>query len=338
MFLSDTKPISKSLKRLRDGHEVFWRKCIEDLSKRSPNWCRNLPKELEDGRKSFQGLCSPAKICPALKEFVSCIRHTIDEWADGIVDGCEELSGLVKVSKKDVEGLGPARADTLLKGSEKLSPSSNLGGRFLGGLLLLLECRDLLLSKTKSLHLLNRKLPSLNLQVVLHYICGKPTLLKRPVKVLRRLFGSDRPTLERPHRLSNLDDTGLHVFVAHTHVSERAPVHQANGSGRECLRKLICSSGGALCRSSRCSSFVRETLDHRSCVFDTNSSVREQTNILSHVSEVVDGLVCVLVQLVKARCDLFETSSMPGGVCQDGLDRSHFELVLLESGIDRLDR
>src|SRR5690606_23322712 len=106
--------------------------------------------------------------------------------------------------------------------------------------------------------------------------------------------------------------------------------HKANSTCRESLRKLICSSRSAGSRSTRCCSSIRETLNHRSSVFDVDTSVGEQTDVPGHVTEVIDRLVGVLVQLIERTRNIVQRSAEAFRVCKNRLNRSHFEFVLGE--------
>ena len=81
---------------------------------------------------------------------------------------------------------------------------------------------------------------------------------------------------------------------------------------------------------SRCCCLIGEPLDHACGIFDLYTSIREQTDVLCHVPEVVNGLVCVGVQISKRIIDGAKSSSIPLCVGKNSLNRAKLCLVFAE--------
>ena len=205
-------------------------------------------------------------------------------------------------------------------------------------MLLLLKACDNLVRQTQRSHLSVRHIAGHDLEIVRHDVGAEPTLFERTIKVLLDLLAGKTRFANRAHSLCELDQAELHVLVAHADVLERTPIHQTNCTRGKSLGELICSTCSTLSAGSRCSGFVGEALNHRCSVVNLDAGVSEQTDVSSHVAEVVDGLIGVLVQRVKIGSNLFETGSVTGGVRENSLNRAHLELILSEAFHDRVDR
>ena len=102
------------------------------------------------------------------------------------------------------------------------------------------------------------------------------------------------------------------------------------------MSKLV---GGLCCLgsiSSRQGRHVGESLDRGSSILEPDTGNREGTDGGGHLSEVVDGLIRIAVQLIQCSINLVQSSTILTGVGQNGLDSVDLGLILFETVNRRL--
>ena len=124
-----------------------------------------------------------------------------------------------------------------------------------------LEVLDLGLAETKRRHGRRIHVARNDLQVLRHDVGRQPTLLQGAVEVCHRLRGGG--LVHGIHSRGNIDEALLHVVVTHADVRKRTPVHEADSSRGQRLRKLVCRTSSTGGRGSGRGGLVREALDHR---------------------------------------------------------------------------
>ena len=118
---------------------------------------------------------------------------------------------------------------------------------------------------------------------------------------------------------------------------QRHPVLELNLSSTHCLSELVRGTRSLSSVSPRQGCHVRETLNRIGCVLEADTGNGERTNRVGHLGEVVDGLICILVQLIKSSIDLVQSGTILTGVGQNGLDGVDLGLVFFETIDCRLD-
>ena len=119
---------------------------------------------------------------------------------------------------------------------------------------------------------------------------------------------------------------------------QRHPVLELNLTSAHRLGELVRGTRSLSSVSSRQGCHVRETLNCIGCILEADTGNSERTNRVGHLGEVVDGLVCIAVQLVKCSIDLVQSGTILTSVSQNGLDGVDLGLVLFEPVDRRLDK
>ena len=129
----------------------------------------------------------------------------------------------------------------------------------------------------------------------------------------------------------------LEYCATHSSINHRVPVHQSYFAGSKCLTKLVHSGTGLLAGGTGYGSKVGNTLDglHRSVQINTSSGKR--ADVLGHFGKVVDGLIRILVKLIKSGIDLINSGSLAFSIRQDRLNRVYLGLVFLKTANERSD-
>ena len=102
----------------------------------------------------------------------------------------------------------------------------------------------------------------------------------------------------------------LEHLAAHTGSDHGVPVLQFNRAGSQSLRQLVHRRGSLLRVRAGDSCQVRDTLNGRDRCVQVHTSGSKCADVLSHLGEVVDGLVGVGVQLVEGCINLLQVGSL----------------------------
>ena len=304
----------------------------EHFFERLTNRLQQLPKKTEGFANAVEERLTSTNIRERPQDIVTEFACSVYRRGNSIVNTTEEISSFLEVTKYKFPRLGPARTNLLLESIHQLGEGSNLRSRLFASLGVLHDALNGLIAKTLCLKGSFVHIASHSLQICRHDVFSQPLAVgKRVLKVLSCFFCRRGAVFERTHCIRNSNKVCLHVLVAHTSIGKRHPVHCSQISRRQALGKLVCSTRSSRCVSTRGSSGVRETLNHRSGFLKTQACVSKQTNVTGHVAEVVNRLIGVSIQLGKTCLDVFQTSTLGLGVCQDCLDRSHLQLILLKT-------
>ena len=136
--------------------------------------------------------------------------------------------------------------------------------------------------------------------------------------------------------LGCLNKLVLELLGGDAGVLQRHPVLKLHRSCGHSLRKLVHSPRGGLGVGASDGCPVRQTLNRRDRVVQPNTGSGELTDIGRHLTEVVDGLVRVGVQLVQSRVHGLDRLALLGSVGENGLNGVELKLVLLHTVDKRL--
>ena len=138
--------------------------------------------------------------------------------------------------------------------------------------------------------------------------------------------------------LGSLDKLVLELLGGDTCVLQGHPVLKLDCTSGHGLRKLIHSPRGGLGIGSSHGGPVRQTLNRCDRVVQTDTGSGELTDVGRHLTEIVDGLVRIGVQLVQSRVNGLNRLALLGSVGENGLNGVELKLVLLhtvDKGLNR---
>ena len=138
--------------------------------------------------------------------------------------------------------------------------------------------------------------------------------------------------------LGCLNQLVLELLGSDAGVLQGHPVLKLHRSRGHSLRKLVHSPRSGLRVGTSDGRPVRQTLNRRDRVVQSDTGSGELTDIGRHLTEVVDGLVRVSVQLVQSRVNGLDRLALLGSVGENGLNGVELKLVLLhtiDKGLNR---
>ena len=253
---------------------------------------------MEQGGEPLEDLLPTAEVRPSLEESVPGVAHL----GDDTTRSCEECTylspqslGLLEVAEDDSERLTPGRTELLADDAHQLGEGLDVLSRRHTRPGQLLDLSDLLLGIPHRRELLVGVLPSHLLESLHHDLLGQPSLLEREPE--RPVLG-DHLVDALAVDLGGLDKLVLELLGGNTSVLQGHPVLKLDRAGGHGLRKLIHSPRGGLGVGTSDCGPVRQTLNRCDRVVQTNTGSGELTDVGRHLTEVVDGLVRICVQLV----------------------------------------
>ena len=286
---------------------------------------------MEQGGEPLEDLLPTAEVRPSLEESVPGVAHL----GDDTTRPCEECAylspqslGLLEVAEYDSEGLTPGRTELLTDDTHQLGEGLDVLGRGHTRPGQFLDLSDLLLGVTHGCELLVGVLPRHLLESLHHDLLGQPSLLEGEPE--RPVLG-DHLVDALAVDLGGLNKLVLELLGGDACVLQGHPVLKLDRTSGHGLRKLIHRPRGGLGVGTSDRSPVRKTLNRCDRVVQTDTGSGELTDIRRHLTEVVDGLVRIGVQLVQCRVHGLYRLALLGGVGQDGLNRVELELVLLHT-------
>ena len=262
------------------------------------------------------------------------VEERVDRPGDGIADSGPQSLGLVEVADDLAPERRPAGAERLLDAADDLREGLVLSGGRLGHRRVLLNIGDLLVGVAHRTELLVREVTRELGQRLDHDLRREPAFLEGlaegPVLLDQRV---DVRAVGGRRALQGL----LEGLAAHGGVLDRHPVLKADRARGERLRQLLHGVSGLLTVRAHDGGEVRHALDGRDRVLQSDAGRREATDVGGHLTEVVDRVVGVLVQLVGGCRDGLEILALCGGVRQNRLSGVELKLVLLEAVDDRVE-
>ena len=308
----------------------------EDLRERLTDALERLPHGVEQGGEPLEDLLPAAEVRPSLEESIPGVTHLGDDTARACEE-CPHLSpqglGLLEVAEDDSERLTPGRTKLLADDAHQLGERLDVlssGHTRLGQFL---DLSDLLLGVTHGCELLVGVLPSHLLEGLHHDLLGQPSLLEGEPE--RPVLG-DHLVDALAVDLGGLDKLVLELLGGNSGVLQGHPVLKLDRTSGHGLRKLIHGPRGGLGVGSSHGSPVRQTLNRCDRVVQTNTGSGEFTDVGRHLTEVVDGLVRICVQLIQSRVNSLNRLALLGGVGENCLNGVELELVLLHTVDKRL--
>ena len=253
---------------------------------------------------------------------------------ESIRDFSPEFFCFLKVANDVFPALSPTGLHSFFESVNKLGESLNFSSCIIRSFTHFDYRSNLVFGITDCTKLFLRKIASKLRKSLSQDARSEPTVLQG---LSERTFFSDHLVNRNAMYSRSLFQSILKDLTAHTSINDRVPVHKLDCASGQCLTELIHRGRCLLTRRTRNGSKVRNTFDslHRS--IQLNTSRCERTNVASHLSEVIDGHVGVMIQLIKRRIDLRKVRTFFLSISENRLDRVNLRLVLSKTRLHRID-
>ena len=286
----------------------------EDRQKRRPAVLQPI-----DERVSASGLL------PLGQHLVPGVLHIAEEGTDVVGQPGEEGLRLLEVAEDDLEGVCPPSADAGLEGVHHHRQGLDVLGRCEG---LATDLGERIAKVPEGLQEDLGRCPTLR-ELLVEQGCGSAgrsglgpgDVVSIPADLLEGSGGDGR-----------LDQVVLPLLGGNVGEVERLVVGRRQEATREGLGQVVHGDRcGVRALTGECG-HVGNTLDGRDGTLEGDACVHELRQSPSHVTEVVDGLVGVRVELLEVLVHDLHASARR---VHDGLDRGQLLIVVRESVSDR---